>query len=165
MTMNRRHALKRVITLSVAGGYCAGSAWADMAAKPTLDTSHLIYLTPYRSDGSESACHGEVWFVHHEQEIYVVTKADAWRANAIRQKLDKAKIWIGEFGMWKSSNDAYRAAPSLDINGAIEADTRVHARILDAFGKKYAKEWGVWGPRFRDGLDEGSRVMLRYQPA
>ena len=37
-------------------------------------------------------------------------------------------------------------------------------RALEAFGAKYADEWGSWGPRFRDGLADGSRVLLRYRP-
>ncbi|MGR8947121.1 MAG: hypothetical protein ACU84Q_03680 [Gammaproteobacteria bacterium] len=129
-----------------------------------LDKSALIYLTPILANGNESACHGEVWFVHHDGEIYVVTQTDAWRAQAIRKGLATAAIWIGEFGVWKRAKNKFRSAPYLRIKGSLETDSAVHAAVLEKFGAKYANEWSSWGPRFRDGLAEGSRVMLRYHP-
>ena len=35
--------------------------------------------------------------------------------------------------------------------------------VLQRLGKKYADEWATWGPRFRNGLASGQRVMLRYR--
>ena len=134
-------------------------------ARAALDKSQLIYLTPFRSNGKPSACQGEVWFVHHEQEIYVVTQAGAWRAQAVGKGLKRAGIWIGEFGVWTGAKGAYRSAPYLEIEGALEKDAAVHQALLPKFGEKYAAEWGRWGPRFRDGLADGSRVMLRYRVA
>ncbi len=138
---------------------------ASSAAVAALDKSALIYLTPIVSGGKESTCHGEVWFVHHQGEIYVSTQSGAWRAEAIRRGFTTAKIWIGEFGVWKSAKQRYRSAPYLELSGAIETDPARNAAVLEEFGRKYVDEWGSWGPRFRDGLADGSRVMLRYQIA
>lgn len=164
MTLTRRHALIR-------GGALLAAAWAAprlarAAASPAvaaLDDSQLIYLTPILPDGSESTCHGEVWFVHHGGEIYVNTQAGAWRAEALRRGYERAKIWIGEFGVWKRAEGRYRSAPYLEIAGTIEKDPAVHAELFPLFGAKYAAEWDSWGPRFRNGLADGSRVLLRYR--
>ena len=163
MTMNRRQALASTAAIALVGWGHARIAVADSPAVSFLDKSNLIYLSPLLADGRESTCHGEVWFVNDGAKIFVVTKADAWRAEALRRGLTAA-IWIGEFGVWTSAKEKYRSAPYLVAAGQLETDPALHARILKLFGSKYANEWGKWGPRFRDGLADGSRVMLCYQP-
>ena len=127
-----------------------------------LRSSNLIYLSPLKSDGSESACKGEVWFLFDEPHIYVVTQSDAWRADAVRKGLDKARAWVGEFGVWTNADGKFREGPELVLQGVLETDPFAHANVLEKMGMKYTEEWGVWGPRFSDGLEDGSRVMLRY---
>ena len=134
--------------------------------KEALSTSRLIYLTPIKSDGKESMCKGEVWFSYDGGDhVHVVTQYDAWRANAIRQGLTSARIWVGEFGLWRDAGDNYRSAPELMLDGAIEDDPSAQDEVLRTMGGKYTDEWGVWGPRFREGLRDDSRVMLRYRIA
>lgn len=135
---------------------------AETASNEALASSRLIYLTPIRSDGAESACKGEVWFMWDAPDIYVVTQATAWRAEAVRKGLTKARIWVGEFGVWTNANDKFRKAPELMLDGVLETDATAWDNTLEKMGKKYSDEWGVWGPRFRNGLQDGSRVMLRY---
>ncbi|MFT4583565.1 MAG: hypothetical protein ACI915_003191 [Gammaproteobacteria bacterium] len=166
MTVNRRKVLKSAAAVLSTAWLAPQSVLADVSPSVSaLDKSKLIYLTPIVSGGKESACHGEVWFVHHDQEIFVVTQADAWRAEATRQGFNKAKIWIGEFGAWKKSKNHYLSAPYLRIEGKLEKDPTVHASLLEVFGAKYSDEWSSWGPRFSNGLADGSRVMLRYKVA
>lgn len=163
MAINRRQILGGAAALLTAG--VSGIRPVTAATSPAvafLDKSNLIYLSPLQSDGSESACHGEVWFVHHGGEVYVVTRSDAWRAEAVRRGLRQAACWIGEFGVWTRAKNRYRSAPYLVLEGRFEEDAAAHAAILDIYGSKYADEWGSWGPRFREGLAQGSRVMLRY---
>ena len=165
MNTNRRKFLTTSAALALsASGFGQFAVAKGSPAIAALDKSALIYLSPFLSNGKESTCHAEVWFVHHENEIFVVTQHDAWRAQAIRQGLNTAAIWIGEFGVWKRAKDKYRSAPYLRIEGQLESNPEVHANVLEKFGQKYADEWGSWGPKFRDGLAEGSRVMLRYHP-
>ena len=134
------------------------------STKEALSTSRLIYLTPIKSDGNESKCKGEIWFSYDgDSNVHVVTQYDAWRANAIRQGLTSARIWVGEFGLWRDAGDSYRSAPELMLVGAIEDDPNAQDKVLTTMGGKYTDEWGVWGPRFRDGLRDDSRVMLRYK--
>ena len=141
--------------------FIAPRLWADATA--ALQSSKLVYLTPLKSDGEESRCKAEIWFAFQDNAVYVVTQADAWRAEAVRQGLTQARIWVGDFGVWTDAEDAFRAAPQLETTASLETDADAQARVLQNMGEKYADDgWGRWGPRFRSGLDDGSRVMIRY---
>jgi hypothetical protein len=136
------------------------------AAQSAIETSKLIYITPVKSDGKESACHAEVWFYADGADLLVVTKQELWRSQAIERGLDRARIWVGDHGVWKSSNSAFRKAPSFLAQAEhISSDAEAVGRTLKAMGTKYAGEgWGTYGPRFKTGLADGSRVLLRYRP-
>ncbi len=136
------------------------------AAAAATETSKLIYITPIKSDGKESACHAEVWFYADGADLLVVTKPELWRSQAIERGLDRARIWVGDHGVWKRSNDAFRNAPSfLAQVEHSSSDAEAVGRTLKAMGTKYADEgWSTYGPRFKEGLEDGSRVLLRYRP-
>lgn len=127
-----------------------------------LKTSKLIYLTPIKSDGEESKCKGEVWFVYLDSKIYVTTATDAWRAEAIRNDLKDARIWIGEFGNWTRTKEKYKEAPELMIEGEIFEDEEKMPEILEAFNDKYPGE-GQYPRVFKEQIEEGKRVVLRYE--
>jgi hypothetical protein len=136
------------------------------AAQAAIETSKLIYITPVKSDGKESACHAEVWFYADGADLLVVTKQALWRSQAIQRGLDRARIWVGDHGVWKSSDGAFRNAPSFLAQAEhISGDAQAVGRTLKAMGAKYADEgWSTYGPRFKKGLADGSRVLLRYRP-
>jgi len=162
--------ISRRTILKLAGAALAMSAAPLRAAltdpaKQALGKSDTIYITPLKKGGTESTCHAEVWFVFESGSIYVVTSSKAWRARAISSGLTQARMWVGEFGVWKDSKEAYRKAPEILASGELVADAATQAQVLETFGSKYHLEWVVWGPRFRNGLKDGSRVMLRYTPA
>ena len=139
------------------------AAFAD--PREALATSRLVYLTPIKSNGEESRCQAEIWFAHHEGDAFVVTPPDAWRAEAVAAGLDRARLWIGDFGVWTESDGAYRQAPEIMATASLETDAEVHAQVLAAMGAKYADDgWERWGPRFKSGLADGARVMIRYRP-
>ena len=142
----------------------ARNVHAESKPPEELSTSKLIYLTPIKSDGEESQCKAEIWFAYHEDEIFVVTPKEAWRAEAIRKDLTDTRIWVGEFGNWKQSKEAYRDAPELMATGSIVEDKEIHAAVLKTMGEKYSDEWPRWGPRFKSALEDGSRVMIKYKP-
>ena len=162
--MNRR---EHLVSL---GGLLVGAAAS--VARPAraerlpaaADTSLLIYITPIRRDGAESRCQAEVWFLRRDDSLYVVTAADTWRARAVRTGLHQARIWVGDVGVW-SRNREYRDLPSIRGRASLVADPAVHTAVLAGMGGKYTAEWGTWGPRFQQGLADGSRVMIRYQAA
>jgi hypothetical protein len=124
--------------------------------------SRLIYLSPFKTTGELSRCQAEVWYVQDGAQMFVVTQADAWRARAISQGLAKTQVWVGDVGQWQSSGGRYKSLPAHMAQGAHVTDRAEHGRVLDIFGKKYTSEWGSWGPRFENGLADGSRVLLKY---
>lgn len=131
-------------------------------ATDALKESSVVYITPLKSNGQESRCKAEVWFAYDGQDICIVTAADAWRAEAVRQGLTTTRMWVGEYGVWTGSNDGFRQAPELMAAASLETNADEHTRVLDIMGDKYTLEWFVWGPRFKNGLADGSRVMIRY---
>jgi hypothetical protein len=134
------------------------------AARDALSSSPLVYVSPLKKDGSESTCHGEVWFVQDGADVLVVTAQDRWKARSLRGGLERARVWVGDFGVWTRADEKYKSAPTFLAKVSFENDAAARERVLGTFGKKYPAEWDKWGPRFRDGLADGSRVLLRYAP-
>jgi hypothetical protein len=134
------------------------------AARDALAASPLVYVSPLKKDGGESTCHGEVWFVQDGKDVVLVTAVDRWKARSVRGGLDRARLWVGDFGVWTRADGKYKAAPTFVAKVSFDADPAARSRVLEAFGKKYPAEWDKWSPRFRDGLADGSRVLLRYVP-
>lgn len=77
---NRRDALKLG-----AGAACAallpmrafGAEETRDGLQPAMVESDLVYVTPMRSNGAESRCQAEVWFVEDGGDAVVVTASDA----------------------------------------------------------------------------------------
>ena len=115
--------------------------------RQAMAVSPVVYLSPLQSSGQESKCHAEIWFAHHDDVVYVVTPATAWRTRAIQRGLDRARIWVGDHGVWRSSSK-FKSAPSYLAKASIvaEGDAAIE-RGLATMGAKYAGEWGKWGPR------------------
>ena len=137
---------------------------AEPGWRAAAEASPLIYLTPILSNGAESRCQAEIWFASFGGAMYVVTATEAWRAQAIRQGLSQARIWVGDVGTWHRADGGYKALPMVGANASIETDAAVQGQVLEVMGGKYSAEWDTWGPRFRNGLADGSRVMLKYEP-
>jgi hypothetical protein len=135
------------------------------AARDALGTSPLVYVSPLKRDGSESHCHAEVWFAGDGDSALVVTSAQAWRAQAIGKGLGRARLWVGDHGVWDPSlkTRPFQAAPSFLAEASFEKSQAAHDHALALFGSKYTRDWGSWGPRFKNGLADGSRVLIRYR--
>ena len=142
----------------------AATAVISDPARKALRESDRVYITPLKKGGAESTCHAEVWFAFDGASAFVVTSSKAWRARAVTLGLNQARLWVGEYGEWKDAKEAYRKAPELLATATLVEDPQTQTRALDLFGQKYHLEWLVWGPRFRNGLKDGSRVMLQYTP-
>lgn len=138
-------------------------AAADELQK-AISESDLIYVTNLQSDGRESKCQSEVWFTADASRLYVVTASDSWRVRAVKKGLTRARIWVGDVGNWQNSGGKYKLLPSIEALGSIVSDAELSDRVLERFGAKYSMQWLVYGPRFRNGLKEGSRTMVQYRP-
>lgn len=161
--------LKRRSLLKMGFGLTALFALPVRAATPAsveegIRTSKLIYLSPYQSNGALSRCQAEIWFVEHDGDMYVCTDTVSWRARAPRRGLDRTRVWVGDVGVWTRSNGEYRDLPALDASASVVEDPALIETLLDKFGDKYPMGWIIWRGRFRSGLDDGTRTMLRYSP-
>ena len=162
--ISRRDLLSFSCLAMAAAPFPVRAAALPDATLRSLGTSHTIYITPLKKGGAESKCHAEVWFAYDGDNIFVVTSSKAWRARAISLGLTQTRMWVGEFGVWQRATEAFRKAPELTAIGALVTDAAAQSQVLDTFGTKYKAEWSSWGPKFRNGLKDGSRVMLRYSP-
>lgn len=165
-TMTTRRDLVVGLAIAPTIPLLARSAFAEEnGATPSDDfqASRLVYITPIKSNGEESRCKAEIWFSHHDGDVFVVTPPETWRAKAVEKGLTRARVWVGDFGVWTQSDGAFRKAPEFMATASIETEADVHAQVLSAMGEKYAESgWAQWGQRFKDGLVDGSRVMIRY---
>ena len=117
-----------------------------------LADATYIYLSSTRKDGSLSKP-AEIWFQVIDGAIYVGTRPDSWRAKRLGWGRDGAKIWIGK-----------RDGPSLRATGAFVKDPALYQRFCDGLAAKYPKTWPRYEKGFREGLPDGSRVLIRYTP-
>ena len=142
----------------------ARASTSDGPASELLASSRLVYVSPLRADGSESRCHGEVWFFRDGEDVVLATGKDTWKARALRKGFDRARIWVGDFGAYSAAKDKVAAAPRFDARAEWDVDRAVFNRLLEAYARKYPGAWSNWKPRFESGFQNGSRIMIRYKP-
>ncbi len=174
--LDRRHFLGAALSLlawPLARYGHAADATAGRASSLSAETlsalasSPLVYVCPLKSDGSESSCHGEVWFGWIDGSVIVNTSAETWKSRSLAKNLDRARVWVGDYGRWKGTltrNESFRAAPHFDAHVARETDTAVLDGLLVIYGKKYPAEIDRWRDKMRQGVADGSRLLLRYTP-
>jgi hypothetical protein len=163
----RREFLLGLAAVALAPAPRARAALSD-AARRLLPASPFVYVSPLRADGSESSCHGEVWYAWLDGRVVLITAHDRWKARALARGLDRARIWVGDHGRWKGplggTSDDFRSAPSFDARAARVEDPALFERLLADYARKYPKEIGTWRERFRSGLASGERILIGYQP-
>lgn len=140
------------------------------ATQSLLEKSSFVYVTPLKKDGSESTCHGEVWFGWLDGTVVINTRRGTWKARALEKGLDRAKIWVGDHGRWKgvlpggAANEAFRNAPSFEAKARFETDKSVNERLLALYQKKYGAEFDRWHEDMTSGFFSGQRKLIRYEP-
>ena len=146
-------------------GYPRAARAASLRSE--LETSPFVYVSPLRSDGSESRCHAEVWYAWIDGAVVMTVASDRWKATAISRGLDKARIWVGDYGRWKgwiSHNERFRQGPSFLATGEQVRDPALFEQLMAAYEVRYPEEIGQWRGRMRQGQQDGSRIVLRYRP-
>ncbi len=132
-----------------------------------VETSNYAYVSPLRKDGAESTCHGEVWFAWLDGAVLVNTRRGTWKVKALEQGLDRARIWLGDYGRWKPGlgrerNEAFRAAPHFDAIASFERDRKWNEQLIALYEKKYAGEFDRWREDMQTGFYSGERKLIRY---
>ena len=95
------------------------------------------------------------------------TSPERLKATSVRRGLDRARIWVGDYGRSKGPlgrNEKFRAGPVFDARADFVEDAAVLDRLLAQYEKKYPAEIGKWRDRMRTGFADGSRVLIRYRP-
>lgn len=139
------------------------------AATEVIEKSPYAYISPLKKDGAESTCHGEVWFAWIDGAVVVNSRRGTWKVKALEQGLDRARIWVGDHGRWKSSigggrNETFREAPTFEAKARFETDRAVLDRLIAVFEKKYAGEFDRWREDMQTGFFSGKRKLIRYEP-
>ena len=168
---------RRRFTSALAWGALGAStlAWAaapSRAAAPAspklLDESPFVYISPLKRDGSESTCHAELWYAWLDDAVVVIVASDRWKATALTRGLDRARIWVGDHGLWKTwyggRNEAFRDAPNFVGKGEAVKDAALLDRLLARYETKYPDEIADWRDAMRNGYADGTRTLIRYSP-
>lgn len=163
--MWKRREVLKATGLGLMAGLAPRLAFASDALPEGVHSSDLIYLTPIKANGQESSCQSEIWFVTDGTDLFVCTGTESWRARAARKGVTRTRIWVGDLGNWQNTDGKYKDLPRLEATASVVDDKARQDEILDLFGDKYPMSWVVYGPRFRNGLADGSRTMIRYRPA
>lgn len=132
-----------------------------------LQQSPFVYISPLLGSGQESSCHAELWFAWIDGAVVAIVSRDGWKARAIRSGRPRARIWVGDHGIWRGflwNNEAFRDAPNFETEGEIVEDAALLTRLLARYETKYPDEIADWRDRMREGHADGSRVLLRYTP-
>jgi hypothetical protein len=163
---------RELVQLAAAG--VAALAWpqrsrAALSPEVTglLERSGFVYVSPLQSDGSESRCHGEVWYGWLDGRVVLITSKTSWKARALARGLVRTRIWVGDHGRVGrvlGSGDAYRAAPSFEASAARSEDAGLLERLMTIYRRKYPAEIASWEPRMRSGFATGERLLIAYSP-
>ena len=123
------------------------------AMQQLLDTSKYVYIQSERKSGNLGS-KAEIWFFHHDGAVWVGTPVSTHRVKRIQAGRTKAKVWIGS-----------KDGSSFDATGSLVTDEAVNEIMYKTFEKKYADGWSTYEDHFRKGFADGSRTLVRYDPA
>jgi len=124
----------------------------DRDVESALASSKYVYISTERKDHSYGKP-AEIWYFYDKGAVWVASPATTWRARRIKAGRPKAKVAVGK-----------PDGPSFVTTGSLSKDTAMHDVMFKTFAKKYADRWSGYEQKFRDGLKDGSRVLIKYQP-
>ncbi len=130
----------------------AQSAPLSAEQQKTLDSSKYVYIQSERKGGQFGKA-AEIWFFHHNGAVWVCSPTTTHRVKRIQAGHTKAKIAIGK-----------PDGPAFNAKGSVVKDAAVNTVMFESFAKKYADGWSSYEKNFRDGLADGSRTLIKYDP-
>ncbi len=128
---------------------------ADLSSElqQALDSSKYVYIQSERKSG-ELGSKAEIWFFRHDGAVWVGTPVSTYRVRRIQAGRTKAKVWIGS-----------RDGQSFEATGSLVKDEAVNELMYKSFAQKYPDGWPTYEEGFRSGFADGSRTLVRYDPA
>ncbi len=122
------------------------------AVRDQLASATYVYIATPRKDGSFGKP-AEIWFMYHEGAVWVGTPPTSWRVKRIRHHRPNAKVAVGK-----------PDGPSFDAVGSVVNDPKTAELLFATYAKKYPDRWPGYAQKFKDGMKDGSRVLVRYVP-
>lgn len=122
----------------------------DMEA--ALVGSRYVYISSMRRDGTFGTP-AEIWFMYEQGAVWVASPISSWRVRRIVAGRPTVMIAVGNAG-----------GPSFRATGSIVSNANAYAAFFRTLAEKYPQEWPTYEQRFRAGLLDGTRVLIRYQP-
>jgi hypothetical protein len=141
-----------LLALAAVTGIVSSALAFDAALTDELSSSKYVYISSQRKDGSFSKP-AEIWFFLHNGAVWVGTPTTSWRVKRIKAGRPAAKISVGSVD-----------GPSFQATGAVANDAKIAELMFESFAKKYPDGWPKYEQRFRDGMKDGSRVLVKYTP-
>jgi hypothetical protein len=117
-----------------------------------LESSKYIYVQSTRKDGALSKP-AEIWFMVHKGAVWVCSPTTTYRVKRIQAGKTEAKIAVGK-----------PDGPSFKAKGSLVKDPEVDKALFAAYAKKYGNDWTSYEKNFREGLANGSRTLVKYEP-
>ncbi len=139
-----------VLAAMLSSSVVAGELPANV--KTELANSKYVYIATTHKDGKLGKP-AEIWFLYHNGAVYVASPPTTWRVRRIKAGRTQAKISVG-----KPDGPSFMAA------GAIVNEPDVYPILFDTYAKKYPDGWKSFEDKFRTGLKDGSRVLIKLTP-
>lgn len=130
------------------------AAAAELSAQlqEQLATGKYVYISSTRKDGSLSRP-AEIWYLWHDNAVYVATRPTSWRVRRIKAGRTQAKIAVGSVD-----------AASFTATGSLVNDPAIEQLIMTTFAQKYPDGWKQHEQSFREGFKDRTRVVVKYVP-
>jgi hypothetical protein len=150
----RRSSTRIVVAgaLLLSATVAAAAAGLSAAIKADLASSKYIYVATTRKSGALGKP-AEIWFLYHNGAVYVASPPTTWRVRRIKAGRTQARIAVGK-----------PDGPSFMATGALVNEPEVYPVLFATYAKKYGGDWTKYEDRFRTGLKDGSRVLIKYTP-
>jgi hypothetical protein len=156
------------IAWSAAGDNAAITTQPPALPIALLEKSPFVYISPLLANSKDSRCHAELWYAWLDDSVVVTVASSGWKARSLGRGLDRARIWVGAYGRWKTmigpNNEAFRGGPSFEARAEKIDDPKMIERLLASYDQKYPAEIASWRDKMRRGNADGSRIMIRYTP-
>ena len=142
-------------TLLTLSGLLPVSHAAKLSAEieQALKTSTYAYIATERKNGDLGRS-AEIWYMYHDGAVWVGTPKTTYRAKRIAAGRTKARVALGK-----------PDGPAFDATGSIVNDAELTALLFERLAQKYPSGWKSYEDGFRSGFADGSRVLIKYQPA
>jgi hypothetical protein len=157
MRLHARHTVHACVAGALVFLACLGASRVATAAltpeiETALRTSPYVYIASQRKAGGFGQA-AEIWFMYRDGAVWVASPATTWRARRIRAGRPKAMIAVGK-----------REGPTFEATGQLVKDPKAYEALFTTLAEKYPDGWKQYEQRFRSGLADGSRVLIKYEP-